>query len=79
MVSRCSARRTILDICCRAYAKKSERQVCAEVGEVLELVGARHLVVGHNVQRGGRARVLCDGRCSYCNLAPAMVVAWSYC
>lgn len=33
------------------------------MAEVLHLVGARHLVVGHNVQRGGRARALCDGRC----------------
>jgi hypothetical protein len=43
--------------------KASRRRVCAEVAEVLDLVGARHLVVGHNVQPGKRARALCDGRC----------------
>jgi hypothetical protein len=49
--------------------KSSKRRVCAEVAEVLDLVGARHMVVGHNVQPGKRARALCDGRCCALNHA----------
>ena len=45
--------------------KASKRRVCSEVAEVLELVGARHMVVGHNVQPGKRARALCDGWCCW--------------
>ncbi len=41
--------------------RRSQSRVCDEVAEVLQLAGARHMVVGHNVQPGGVARSTCGG------------------
>lgn len=44
----------------RGYAEKSERSFCPDVAAVLRILGAKKMVVGHNVVSGGKPRVLCQ-------------------
>lgn len=46
----------------RSYKFASSEDTCASVTEVLKAVGANRMVVGHNVQFGGRAHAPCGDR-----------------
>ncbi len=44
----------------RGYAEKAEHKICPDVSAVLRKLGAKQMVVGHNVVPGGKPRVLCQ-------------------
>jgi len=46
----------------RDFSRKPESKVCDQLQRVLEMMGARRMVVGHSLQRSGKVLVRCDGR-----------------
>ncbi|GBG31715.1 Shewanella-like protein phosphatase 2 [Hondaea fermentalgiana] len=46
----------------RRYAEPNEREVCAELYQMLSSLKAHRMLVGHTVQQTGRPTIRCEGR-----------------